>query len=142
MDEQVPTKKPNENSFPMPFSAVKTNNENFNDDENIEIKQIDTDNNAAKEIKNDNAKDKEEQKDKDNKEKDKAKADKKATKKLIKELSVCKSILEEMEVSRTLNAFHETHSNLKWIFPTCRFMRIRGHFYYQLIPSNFQRIKK
>lgn len=79
---------------------VKTNNENCNDDENIEIKQIDTDNNAAKEIKNDNAKDKEEQKDKDkdNKEKDKAKADKKATKKLIKELSVCKSILEEMEV--------------------------------------------
>lgn len=97
MEDQVPTKKPNENSFPMPFSAVKTNNENCNDDENIEIKQIDTDNNAAKEIKNDNVKDmKDEQKDKDNK----VKADKKATKKLIKELSVCKSILEEMEVSK------------------------------------------
>lgn len=131
----------------MPFSAVKTNNENCNDDENNEIKQIDTDNNAAKEIKSDNAKDREKEeqkdKDKDNKEKDKVKADKKATKKLMKELSICKIILEEMEVSfdHFLGVSFQSHLHvcIKYFH---RFTKIHGRFYCRLIPNNFQLIRK
>jgi hypothetical protein len=101
VDDQVTSKKQNENSFQMPFSAVKINNtENCNEEDNSDYKHNDSDNNTAK--------DKEKEKDKDlkvetTKEKDdhkeKAKADKKATKKILKEMSICKIILEEMEVN-------------------------------------------
>lgn len=99
VDDQVSPKKQNENSFQMPFSAVKINNsDNCNEEDNSDNKHNDSDNNAAKDLNKDVKVEMTKEKDEH---KEKAKADKKATKKILKEMSICKIILEEMEVSFT-----------------------------------------
>jgi hypothetical protein len=137
VDDQVPSKKQNENSFQMPFSAVKINNENCNEDDNSEYKHNDSDNNAAtkdkdKDVKIETTTTTTTTKDKDeHSNKEKAKADKKATKKIMKEMSICKIILEEMEVIYRL-LFHDNlcHINVPFFALKSRFTKIHGHFYY------------
>lgn len=74
--------------------------------------------------------------------KEKLKQEKKATKKLMKEFAICKVILEEMEVIFSNSSHYYCFGSYFYTPPLCRFMRIRGHSYCLLIPSNFQHIKK